>query len=51
LDLHRDLIERLAEFANCKVKFLVVGGWAVSVHGESRYTKDLDLLLESSKEL
>jgi hypothetical protein len=47
VDLHPDLIELLAEFKHCKAKFFVVGGWAVSVHAEPRYTKDLNLLLRS----
>ncbi len=48
MNLHRDLIDLLTEFASCGVEYLVVGGWAVGVHAEPRYTKDLDLLLERS---
>lgn len=48
MDLHPDLIDLLTEFASSGVEYLVVGGWAVGIHGEPRYTKDLDLLLDGS---
>lgn len=50
MDLHPDLIDPLTEFANFGVEYLVVGGWAVGVHAEPRYTKDLDLLIGTSPE-
>lgn len=31
------------------VRFVMVGGLAVGVHGHERYTKDLDLLVEPSE--
>lgn len=43
MDLHPDLTDLLTEFARFEVDYLVIGGWAVAVHGEPRYTKDLDL--------
>jgi hypothetical protein len=33
-----------------KVKYLIVGGFAYSYHAEPRYTKDIDILVEASKE-
>lgn len=48
MDLRPDLIDLLTEFENSGVEYLVVGGWAVSVHAEPRYTKDLDLLIGGS---
>lgn len=33
-----------------KVKYLVIGGYAVSIHGYPRSTKDLDILIELSEE-
>jgi hypothetical protein len=50
MELHPDLIELLTEFANFGVEYLVVGGWAVGLHAEPRYTKDLDLLIGTSPE-
>jgi hypothetical protein len=31
--------------ADSSAEYLVVGGWAVGVHAEPRFTKDLDLLI------
>ncbi len=50
MDLHPDLIDLLTEFARSGVEYLIVGGWAVGVHAEPRYTKDLDVLIGSSRE-
>ena len=50
MDLHPDLIDLLTEFARCGVEYLVVGNWAVGLHAEPRYTKDLDLLIGTSPE-
>ncbi len=33
-----------------EVKYLVIGGFAVSIHGYPRYTKDLDICIELSEE-
>jgi hypothetical protein len=33
-----------------KVKYLVIGGYAVAIHGHPRYTKDIDIWLEMSEE-
>jgi hypothetical protein len=41
----REFIELLNEN---EVKYLVVGGYAVAFHGHPRYTKDLDVWVESS---
>jgi hypothetical protein len=42
---HRDLMDLFAALASSKAEYLVIGGWAVGVHVEPRYTKDLDLLI------
>ena len=31
-----------------QVRYLIVGGYAVAFHGYPRYTKDLDVWIESS---
>ena len=41
----KDLLSCLNEK---KVKYLVVGGYAVTYYAEPRYTKDLDLWVEAS---
>lgn len=40
----------LAQLEQHGVRYLVVGGIAVAVHGTPRYTKDLDLWVECSSE-
>jgi len=44
----RDFEELLCAFTDGGVRFLVVGGYAVSSHGYPRATKDLDLWIEAS---
>jgi len=39
--MHRDFKELLSAFNEGRVKYLVVGGYAVSIHAEPRATKDL----------
>jgi predicted nucleotidyltransferase len=50
LGLSRDLRELLKCFISHNVKYLVIGGHAVSFHGYPRFTKDLDVWIESSVE-
>jgi hypothetical protein len=37
-------------FADKKVKYLIIGGYAVAKHAEPRYTKDLDIWISNSLE-
>ena len=50
LELSRDLRELLKCFLTHEVRFLVIGGHAVSFHGYPRFTKDLDVWIERSDE-
>ncbi len=43
--LHKDFRDFLALLAKHKVRHLVVGGYAVAVHGYPRYTGDLDIFI------
>jgi predicted nucleotidyltransferase len=45
-----DYKDLLREFENAEVRYLIVGGYAVSEHTEPRYTKDLDLWVNKSPE-
>ena len=45
-----DFKELLKIFAERKVKYLIIGGYAVAKHAEPRYTKDLDIWINNSKE-
>ncbi|MFN0253686.1 MAG: nucleotidyltransferase [Kofleriaceae bacterium] len=50
MQLGRDFRDMLATLESHGVRYLVVGGLAVAVHGTPRYTKDLDLWVECSPE-
>jgi len=49
----RQLPEEFKDFIRClnknKVKYLLVGGWAVGVYGHPRATKDIDFLLANDQ--
>jgi hypothetical protein len=46
--LSKDFKEFIKLLNENNVKYLVVGGYAVAFHGHPRYTKDLDIWIESS---
>ena len=46
--LNKDFNEFIKLLNEHKVKYLVVGGYAAAFHGHPRYTKDLDVWIESS---
>ena len=48
--MNSDFKELLRIFAEEKVKYLIIGGYAVAKHSEPRYTKDLDIWISSSRE-
>ena len=48
--MFRDFKELLSVFNAHRVKYLIVGGYAVSLHAQPRATKDLDLLISSDAE-
>ncbi|MEO6589246.1 MAG: hypothetical protein ABIP06_08050 [Pyrinomonadaceae bacterium] len=48
--LKRDFREFVESLNSNKVKYLLVGGYAIAFHGHPRYTKDLDVWLELSEE-
>jgi hypothetical protein len=41
-----DFKELLSIFNSLNVKYLIVGGYAVSFHAQPRFTKDIDLLIQ-----
>ena len=48
--MNSDFAELLRSFNADDVKYLVVGGHAVMLYTEPRYTKDLDIWIEASEE-
>jgi hypothetical protein len=45
---NRDFKEFIELLNNNQVKYLVIGGYAVAIHGHPRYTKDIDIWVEMS---
>src|SRR5690606_20316768 len=50
IDLNPDFIDLLLELDRCQAEFVIVGGYAVAVHGHPRATKDLDIFVRRSAE-
>lgn len=46
----QDFKELLSAFNENRVKYLIVGGYAVAIHAQPRATKDLDIFIEPSAE-
>jgi hypothetical protein len=49
LKLGADFCDLLAAFRACKVKYLIIGGWAVSIHAQPRATQDMDLFVSPER--
>jgi hypothetical protein len=47
--MNSDFKDLLLSFAKHKVRYLIVGGYAVMHHARPRYTKDLDLWLDPTE--
>lgn len=48
--LNQDFKEFIQSLNDSDVRYLVVGGYAVAQHGHPRYTKDIDVWVEMTKE-
>ncbi len=48
--LNQDFKEFIQSLNDNQVRYLVVGGYAVALHGYPRYTKDMDIWIESASE-
>lgn len=48
--MNEDFLELLSSLLAADAKFLVIGAYAVGIHGRPRATKDLDVWVEASKE-
>lgn len=49
LELPKDFRDFLLLLNTRNIRYLVVGGWAVALHGKPRYTKDIDILISRDK--
>lgn len=50
MDLSQDFREFIELLNKNRVRYLVIGGYAVTLHGFPRYTKDLDVWVEATPE-
>ncbi|NMC63814.1 MAG: hypothetical protein GYA55_11680 [SAR324 cluster bacterium] len=50
MELSKDLLEFIHLLNEKKVDYVVIGGWAVALHGKPRYTKDIDILIKQDPE-
>jgi hypothetical protein len=48
--MNQDFLDLLGALSDAEVRFLIIGGYAVGVHGHPRATKDLDVWVEASPE-
>jgi hypothetical protein len=48
--LSQDFREFIQSLNAHDVRYLIIGGYAVALHGHPRYTKDLDVWVDSSEE-
>jgi predicted nucleotidyltransferase len=46
--IYQDFLELLRVFAKHRVRYALIGGYAVGIHAEPRYTKDLDILISAN---
>jgi len=46
MQLNPDFSDLFAELNSAEVRYLLVGGYAVGVHAEPRFTKDLDVWID-----
>lgn len=47
--MNRNFVEMLSALCAAQAEFLVVGGWAVTVHGFTRYTGDFDVWVRADQ--
>jgi len=45
LKLDSNFCDLLSAFRACNVRYLIIGGWAVSVHAQPRATQDMDVFV------
>src|SRR5690606_4838544 len=49
MQINSDFSELLLLLARHRVRYLIVGGWAVIHYAEPRYTKDLDIFVDADE--
>jgi hypothetical protein len=49
MKLDSNFCDLLSAFRACNVKYLIIGGWAVSIHAQPRATQDMDIFVGSDQ--
>jgi hypothetical protein len=49
MKINSEFSELLSLLGQHRVRYVIVGGWAVVHHSEPRYTKDIDIFVEASE--
>ncbi|HXJ05314.1 MAG TPA: DUF6036 family nucleotidyltransferase [Candidatus Acidoferrum sp.] len=49
LKLDGNFCDLLSAFRACSVRYLIIGGWAVSIHAQPRATKDMDIFVSPDR--
>jgi uncharacterized nucleotidyltransferase DUF6036 len=49
LKLDANFCDLLSAFRACSVRYLIIGGWAVSVHAQPRATRDMDIFVSPER--
>jgi hypothetical protein len=49
LKLDGNFCDLLSAFRACSVRYLIIGGWAVSIHAQPRATQDMDILVSPDR--
>ncbi len=50
MELYPDFKELLTLFIGKKIDFLIIGGYALALHGYPRFTGDLDIFINNSRD-
>ncbi|MEM7013818.1 MAG: nucleotidyl transferase AbiEii/AbiGii toxin family protein [Verrucomicrobiota bacterium] len=50
MELQKDIREFVELLLSERVEFLLVGGYALAIHGAPRFTEDIDFLIQVSSE-
>jgi len=49
LKLDANFCDLLSVFRACNVRYLIIGGWAVSIHAQPRATQDMDIFVSPDR--
>jgi hypothetical protein len=49
LKLDSNFCDLLSAFRACNVRYLIIGGWAVSIHAQPRATQDMDIFVSPDR--